>query len=810
MGGFLSVNAVISGTVNSPGIPFSNVATSGIFKTPNDGVGFALTGRQYFAFDKNKFALGYKSPPTGVLTPGSGSPYATGLTPTNVTATLDSRFVYISNQASNNLTAYALNPLTGALTAIAGSPFATGTNPARNVVSPNGMFLLVINPTSSDISVFSRNAVTGVLTPVAGSPFSFANLGGMFDCTISNDGRQLLVTRSNLLHSIRIFDINQTTGALTENANSPVATTIDMGNIIISPDGLHVFAMASTNTIYVYKRNTTTGALTLLGTKALVPDCFEMKMTPDGTQLLVANITLNNITVYNFNPSTGTLLISGAAVSTGGAPTQIFIQPDGTFVYVTNFNDNTVSSYSRDLITGILTPVPGSPFTSGAITSAPTGISGTPDGVFVLVTNENTNTLTVFQTNPVLSFELLTGVFNPTNTLTTGVVNVNGLLTVLGVPLGSATWGSIGGVIATQADLVAYVTAQIAAAQLGLLNDRGNYDASTNLYPAMGGSGGGGAILKGDVWYISVAGTLGTTLASIGDTVRALVDTPGQTAGNWDILRVDSNIFPTDIIVAGVTVGHGAGAPTNTAFGSNVLSNAAAGSGNTAIGAYCQQNNIGGMNNTAIAENALAALTLGSANVAVGLLALSALDIGNSNVSIGNGSLGIATSASDNVALGFLAGGAVTTGTNNVIIGSHAGAAIDPGSYTLIIDSTGTGTATPLIGGSFDPGGGLLGYVKINGGLHLEIKTVAAAYPATDGDYTLRCDATAAPFSVTLQAVPLHGDIKNIKKIDGSVNAVTIDGNGNNIDGAATQIIYGQYISYTIQYDSSSGTWNII
>ncbi len=83
----------------------------------------------------------------------------------------------------------------------------------------------------------------------------------------------------------------------------------------------------------------------------------------------------------------------------------------------------------------------------------------------------------------------------------------------------------------------ANVQSQISSAVAGLYDDRGNYDASGNTFPASGGSGSAGAILKGDVWMISVAGTLDTEPVESGDTVRALVDTPGQTAGNWAIIH---------------------------------------------------------------------------------------------------------------------------------------------------------------------------------------------------------------------------------------------------------------------------------
>lgn len=81
---------------------------------------------------------------------------------------------------------------------------------------------------------------------------------------------------------------------------------------------------------------------------------------------------------------------------------------------------------------------------------------------------------------------------------------------------------------------------------VGLLNDRGSYDASINLFPSTGGSGTSGAILKGDIWYVGVAGTLGGKSVAIGDSFRALVDTPGQTAGNWSLLSSNLSYVPAN------------------------------------------------------------------------------------------------------------------------------------------------------------------------------------------------------------------------------------------------------------------------
>ena len=77
----------------------------------------------------------------------------------------------------------------------------------------------------------------------------------------------------------------------------------------------------------------------------------------------------------------------------------------------------------------------------------------------------------------------------------------------------------------------------INTAVTGLLDYRGSYDASTNLFPATGGSGLLGAILKGDFWICSVAGTLWGIPVTAGDLIIAIVDTPWQTSTNWDLIE---------------------------------------------------------------------------------------------------------------------------------------------------------------------------------------------------------------------------------------------------------------------------------
>ena len=82
---------------------------------------------------------------------------------------------------------------------------------------------------------------------------------------------------------------------------------------------------------------------------------------------------------------------------------------------------------------------------------------------------------------------------------------------------------------------------------VGLWDDRGSFSAAGGSYPSTGGSGTAGAILKGDIWTISVAGTLPTgQVVELGDTVRALTDSPGNTQSNWAIQQNNIGYVPAN------------------------------------------------------------------------------------------------------------------------------------------------------------------------------------------------------------------------------------------------------------------------
>lgn len=92
----------------------------------------------------------------------------------------------------------------------------------------------------------------------------------------------------------------------------------------------------------------------------------------------------------------------------------------------------------------------------------------------------------------------------------------------------------------------------IANAITGSEDLRGGYDASSNTFPTTGGTGSGETIKAGNYWYITVQGTLGGEVAPVGSSITALIDAPGQTAGNWLIIQdaVNSVFGRTGLVTA--------------------------------------------------------------------------------------------------------------------------------------------------------------------------------------------------------------------------------------------------------------------
>ena len=89
---------------------------------------------------------------------------------------------------------------------------------------------------------------------------------------------------------------------------------------------------------------------------------------------------------------------------------------------------------------------------------------------------------------------------------------------------------------------------------------------------------------------------------------------------------------------------------------------------------------------------------------------------------------------------------------------------------------------------------------------YVDIKSVTTTYSTTAGDSVVLADPTGGAFTVTLKNPTLTlGKIITIKKVDAGGNAITVDSDGGNIDGLATQSLStayakGRYVSDGVNY----------
>ena len=114
----------------------------------------------------------------------------------------------------------------------------------------------------------------------------------------------------------------------------------------------------------------------------------------------VADQGSGKILGYVLNSANGKLTpVAGSPFSTGkSGSTSVAVDPAGRFLYATNqyAGDNDISGFRIDCDSGRLTPIPGSPFASGA---DPTAVAIDPSGRFAYVANRGANNVSAYTIN---------------------------------------------------------------------------------------------------------------------------------------------------------------------------------------------------------------------------------------------------------------------------------------------------------------------------------------------------------------------------------------------------------------------------
>jgi 6-phosphogluconolactonase len=305
------------------------------------------------------------------------------------------QMAFITAPLNSGMAVYTISDITGKFSQLLGSPYPTGISPTQAVLAPSGKFVYLANGGENDISLFqiaSSGALTEVMprTPTGVKPSALAiDAGGTFLYVANAD--------SNTIES---FKIDSGKGTLT--AASSVATGFTPVKLAITPSGKFLYVSNnSSNTVSGFAVDSS-GAFTPvpgspygvgLGPNGITVD-------PSGTFLYVASLTGGNFSGFTIDSGTGALTaMAGSpyavAVSTTVIPlSAVMVDRSGKYLYVTALNANKLYAYTINSKTGVPALIPSSPFATGG---GPAFISNDAEGQFLFVGNQGSSNVSVFR-----------------------------------------------------------------------------------------------------------------------------------------------------------------------------------------------------------------------------------------------------------------------------------------------------------------------------------------------------------------------------------------------------------------------------
>lgn len=338
---------------------------------------------------------------SGTITPSGASPGS------QMRLAQSIEFLYVTNEGSNNVSAYTIDAISGALTPVAGAPFAAGLQPVAAAVDPTGKFAYVVDvdcihsPSCgqgppSDVSAYKIDATSGRLNKVKGSPFSVGS--NVHSVAVDPSGKFAYVAGGFPPQGFVSGYHIDARGRLKKVKGSPFPAGDDSGGVTVDPAGPFVYAINHvSNNVSAYTIDAISGKLKKVKGSpfAAGTDPYgHVAVDSEGKFAYVANSGSNNVSAYIIDGTSGALMpVAGSPFAAGSSPSSVALDPAGKFAYVTNNGSNNVSAYTIDATSGALKPVTGSPFGAGA---GPMSVAIDPAGKFAYVTDNGSSNVSAY------------------------------------------------------------------------------------------------------------------------------------------------------------------------------------------------------------------------------------------------------------------------------------------------------------------------------------------------------------------------------------------------------------------------------
>jgi 6-phosphogluconolactonase (cycloisomerase 2 family) len=340
----------------------------------------------------------------------------------NLAVSRDGKHVYASSPDDGHVIVYARNATTGALTFVETEDAGGTLAPSAVAVSPDGDHVYVATSPdcdSSGIAIFDRDAGTGQLahaSTMVVEHHCFPTPRIAFregELCFSRIGQAVSPT-SNLL----CYQRDAGTGALSR----VLFGSGSLGSGFSEAISDFVFAGPYAYGVEPVSFATDEPAVSAKAYPAILPletqqDGFDgvtgldgagaSVVSPDGRHVYVASRFDGAVQIFERGGGTGALEAAGevrqgiGGVTSLSTPTDLAISPDGKHLYVTASGSDALTVFSRDAASGALTLVEVESDGQNGVSlfQAPSGVTVSPDGRFVLATSAGEDAVVSFARN---------------------------------------------------------------------------------------------------------------------------------------------------------------------------------------------------------------------------------------------------------------------------------------------------------------------------------------------------------------------------------------------------------------------------
>ena len=286
----------------------------------------------------------------------------------------DNKFLYAVNEnggGNGAVSAYQFNSSNGTLTFINSRP-SGGDHPCHVVLDKSGRWLVVSNYSGGNFSIYpvDKDGAIGAAVQVVQHKGTGANKNRqekahVHSAAFSPDGKYLLIMDLGI-DKIMIYNFNKVTGKVSsaKQAFESVLPGSGPRHFTFSPGNKFAYLveeLSGTVTVYAYHE----GRLTRLQSISSLPPgatimnhdagSADIHISPDGNFLYASNRgTANNIAIYAVDKQSGNIKSIGFQPVLGKAPRNFNFDPSAKYLLVTNQNTNEVVIFERDMHTGML------------------------------------------------------------------------------------------------------------------------------------------------------------------------------------------------------------------------------------------------------------------------------------------------------------------------------------------------------------------------------------------------------------------------------------------------------------------------